>query len=172
MTHPAAVAALWGALLLGGCTSGDLSDLQGYVESVKQRPPSPLEPIPAFKEILPFVYQPGERRDPFVPDKETKPQPSPVAGGLTPDPTRPREPLERFPLDEIRMVGTLEQHQVRAALVRAPDGILHRVGVGNYLGQNSGKIVGIKDNRIEIDEIVGDGAGNYRERQSTIALSE
>lgn len=169
---PHRLAAVLAALLLGGCTSGDLADLARYVESVKGRPPAPLEPIPTFKEIIPFIYQASDRRDPFVPDKETKPQAPPVSGGIAPDPARTREPLERFPLEEIRMVGTLEQQQVRVALVRAPDGILHRVGVGNYLGQNSGKIVEIKDNRIEVDEIVGDGAGNYRERQSTIALSE
>lgn len=164
--------ALGAAILLGGCTGGDLSDLQAYVESVKGRPPVPLEPFPSFKEVVPFVYQAGKRRDPFVPDEETKPQPLPVGGGIAPDPNRPREPLERYPLDAIRMVGTLEQYEVRAALVRAPDGTLYRVGLGNYLGQNSGKVVVIQENRIEVEEIVGDGAGNYRERHSSVALSE
>jgi type IV pilus assembly protein PilP len=161
-----------GALLLAGCT-GDLSDLQSYTEAVKRRSPAPLEPIPEFKEIVPFVYQGGNRRDPFVPDAETKPLPAASAGsGIAPDPSRPREPLERFPLDAIRMVGTLEQYSIRAALVKAPDGTLHRVSVGNHLGQNSGKIIAIKDNRIEVSEIVGDGTGNYRERAGAIALSD
>lgn len=167
------LAALLSAFLLVGCSEVDLSELKTYTEQVRRRPPAPLEPIPQFAETVPFVYQVAGRRDPFVPDEETKPQPPPIVGsGVTPDPTRPREPLERFPLDAIRMVGTLEQYQVRAALVTAPDGTLHRVGVGNYLGHNSGIIVGIRDNRIEVNEIVGDGAGNYRERQAAIALSD
>lgn len=161
------------ALLLVGCSEADLSDLKTYVEEVKHRPPTSLEPIPQFAEAVPFVYMVSHRRDPFVPDAETKPLPPPqIGGGIAPDPTRPREPLERFPLDAIRMVGTLEQYQIRVALVSAPDGTLHRVGVGNYLGQNSGKIVGIRENRIEVSEIVGDGPGNYRERQAAIALSD
>jgi len=150
-----------------------MADLQAYVDSVNSRPAAPIEPIPEFKEIEPFVYVPGDRRDPFSPDSESQPLAGePGASGIAPDPTRPREELEQFPLDSLRMVGTLEQANMRSALVTAPVGTLHRVDVGNYLGQNSGQITRIAEDRIEVNEIVADGTGYYRRRQATIALSE
>lgn len=160
-------------VLLGGCTGNDMQDLDIYVDSVKARPPAPIEPIPEFKEITPFVYLPGDRRDPFTPDNETKSQPvEPVTSGIAPDPTRPREELEQYPLDSLRMVGTLEQYETRSGLLTAPGGTLHRVNAGNYVGQNNGQIMQIAEDRIEVREIVADSMGQYRERQATIALRD
>lgn len=161
------------SLLLAGCIGNDMSDLQTYVETVKARPPVPIEPIPEFREITPFVYLAADRRDPFTPDDETKGQPlEPGASGIAPDPARPREELEQFPLDSLRMVGTLEQYETRSGLVTAPGGTLHRVTVGNYVGQNNGQIMHIAVDHIEVSEIVADGMGHYREREATIALRE
>lgn len=160
-------------LLLAGCAGNDLSDLEAYVNTVNARPPAPIDPIPEFKEVTPFVYLPGDRRDPFTADAETKGQADESGeSGLAPDPTRPREELEQFPLDSLRMVGTLEQYEARSGLVTAPGGTLHRVSVGNYVGQNNGQIMHIAEDHIEVTEVVGDGMGHYRERQATIALRE
>ncbi len=160
-------------LLLAGCSGRDLTDLQAYTDQVLARPAAPIEPIPEFKEVEPFVYVAGDRRDPFAPDKETQPLAGePGDSGIAPDPARPREELEQFPLDSLRMVGTLEQANMRSALVKAPGGTLYRVDVGNYVGQNSGQITRIAEDRIEVNEIVADGSGYYRERQASIALKE
>lgn len=91
---------------------------------------------------------------------------------MRPDSNRPREALEAFPLDTLRMVGTLDQGGQSWGLVRANDGTIHRVQPGNYLGQNHGRIANITEYEIELVEIVPDGLGGWIERQASLALSE
>ncbi|WP_295435879.1 pilus assembly protein PilP [uncultured Thiodictyon sp.] len=158
--------------LLVGC-GGDQSDLEDYVRKVKARDPGAIEPLPEIKQINTYVYEPAERRDPFVVDARGVDQPVGAPGSsLAPDPLRRKEELEGFALDALRMVGTLEQNQTKWALIRSPNGILHRVRVGNYLGMNNGQIVNISDEAIQLTEIVSEGPGEWRERQATVALTQ
>ncbi len=158
---------------LGGCAGGGMQDLQAYVQEVKARPAAPIEPIPEVRQIETFTYVSEGRRDPFAPvagaqQQAQQSQPS----GLHPDFLRPKEELEQFPLDSLRMVGTLEQQQVIWALIRSKDRVIHRVKAGNYLGQNHGQISRITADKIELTEIVPDGQGGYRERQASLDLAE
>jgi type IV pilus assembly protein PilP len=156
-------------LLLAGCGSSDLPKLEGYIAEVNARTPKPIEPLPPFEPIEMFAYEPADRRSPFVGERaeeiEVK-EPS----GLAPDPSRRKEELERFPLDSLRMVGTLRQEDGLWALIVSKDGILHRVSVGNYLGQNNGQVTDISEDEIQLTEIVPDGLGDWKERRSAIAL--
>lgn len=92
--------------------------------------------------------------------------------GVKPDFDRPRESLEEFPLDSLRMVGTLEQHESNWALINDTDGTIHRVQAGNYAGQNYGKITRVTEFEVELTEIIPDGIGGWMERPATIAISE
>ncbi|MBR9813601.1 pilus assembly protein PilP [bacterium] len=160
-------------VLLSAC-SQDMSDLEQYVAEVKARKSSNVEPLPQIRQYEPFEYVGTGRRDPFEPQRPT----GPVAGAgspedaLRPDVNRNREPLEEFPLDGLRMVGTLRTPRGIFALIREPDGIVHRVSYGNYLGQNYGKIVGISEAEVRLEEIIPDGFGGYMKRPASIALSE
>jgi type IV pilus assembly protein PilP len=89
-----------------------------------------------------------------------------------PDPNRPREFLEQFPLDTLRMVGTLELDSGAFGLVQTSDGLVHRVRVGNHLGQNYGRITAVSDAEIQLVEIISDGLGGYLERPSAVGLSD
>lgn len=156
-----------------GCAGSDMDELDAYIAKVKQRPPEPLEPLPEIPQVDTFVYDPGTRRDPFVMDDRTAQAAMPrQTDGIAPDLLRRKEELEQFSLDSLRMVGTLEQNATRWGLVLAPDGILHRVRVGNYLGQNNGQITRIGPEGIDLTEIINDGPGAWRERESSIALRE
>ncbi|EGV29022.1 Pilus assembly protein PilP [Thiorhodococcus drewsii AZ1] len=160
-------------VFLAGCVSHDMTDLESYVARVKSQPPGPIEPLPEIQPIDVYVYEPGDRRDPFTPDEETEPTQQAIAdNGLAPDPTRRKEELESQPLDSLRMVGTLDLDDVRWALIRTNNGILHRVKVGNYLGMNNGQITSISDDQIQLTEIVSDAPGQWRERPATIALTQ
>jgi type IV pilus assembly protein PilP len=168
--------AAWGlavCALLGGCAGGDMSDLQQYVAKVKAREPGPIEPLPEIKQVETFAYQANDRRDPFnagtPSSEETQVQP---ATGIHPPPNHRKEELEQYPLDSLRMVGTLDQDDTTWGLVIAQDGTLYRVRAGNYVGQNYGQITRITEDRIELTEIVPDGMGGWQERQAAIALSE
>ena len=108
-------------------------------------------------------------RSPFVP---TPPARSDLAAGVRPDVKRPREFLEQFPLDTMRMVGTLNLQGRNYGLVQGKDGLVHRVLPGNFVGQNDGKIVGMSPTKISIIEIVPDGLGGYIERPAGLALTE
>jgi type IV pilus assembly protein PilP len=160
-------------LLIVGCGGDGMSELQAYVQSTNARPPGRIDPLPEIKPIETFVYEPGERRDPFVPDAQAMPA-EPVVDdtGLAPDPNRPKEELERVPLDSLRMVGTLDQDDIRWGLIRTKEGTLHRVKVGHYLGMNNGQIISIDDTAIQLTEIVSDAPGQWRERQATVALTQ
>ena len=167
--HPTALVV--SALLLAAC-SRDNSDLRAYIDEVKSRTSTVVEPIPQIRQYEPFEYIPGERRDPFTPQVQEAPSGPSPENSIRPDANRNREALEEFPLDSLRMVGTLTTARATYALIRAPDGIVHRVSVGNYMGQNYGKITGISEADVTLDEIIPDGFGGYMKRSASIALSE
>lgn len=161
------------AVFLGGCVSYDMSDLTSYVQSVKSKPPGPIDPLPEIQPVDAFVYEPADRRDPFTPDAQSEPAEQVVqSNGLAPDPARRKEELESYPIDSLRMVGTLDQDLIRWGLVRTKEGILHRVRVGNYMGTNNGQITGISDTEIQLTEIISDAPGQWRERAATLALTQ
>jgi type IV pilus assembly protein PilP len=165
--------ALAAVFALVGCGQPRLDELQAYIERVKARPRGPLEPIPEVPQVDTFVYEPGDRRDPFVMDDRTAQATMPQQGsGIAPDPLRRKEELEQYALDALRMVGTLEQNETRWGLVQDPDGVLHRVRIGNYLGQNNGQITRISPEAIAVMEIVGEGPGIWREREAALFLGK
>ena len=155
-------------LSLSACSSG-MEQLQQQVAEIKARPGEPIEPLPEIKPYEAFAYNAASLRSPFVP---TPPARSDVANGVRPDVKRPREFLEQFPLDTMRMVGTLQLLGRNYGLVQGKDGLVHRVLPGNFVGQNDGRIVGISPTKITIVEIVPDGLGGYIERPAALALTE
>lgn len=156
------------AVLLAGCTPGT-ADLEAYVAEVKARPGPPLEPLPVMKQFETFEYKAFDLRDPFSLPKQNE---RATAQGPRPDPDRRKEYLESFPLDGLNMVGTLGAGKDMVALVVDPENVVHRVTVGNYLGQNEGRVTAISETEIQLTELVPDGAGGWLERQATIALDE
>jgi type IV pilus assembly protein PilP len=170
-TAARAAAALLAGLALSGC-GNNMSDLRSYVEDVKSRKSSDIEPIPQIKAYQPFTYREQGRRNPFVAVVTTSSGADRASSGVQPDFNRNREPLEEFPLDSLRMAGTLDIAGRRYALVQAPDNVVHRVRVGNHMGENFGQIVSIGDTRIQLIEIVPDGMGGYMKSEAALAQSE
>ena len=151
------------------------NDLELYVEEVKSRQKTSIEPLPEFEPYKSFTYQANDLRDPFTEPTFSTPRAATVlssGNGIAPDFDRPTEPLEEFPLDSLRMVGTLEQHEEMWALINDTDGTIHRVQPGNYAGQNHGKITQITEFEVELTEIVPDGIGGWVERPASITISE
>ncbi|MGD2117690.1 MAG: pilus assembly protein PilP [Chromatiales bacterium] len=159
--------------LLVACSSNDMSDLRAFVEEVKQRPPGRIEPLPEIKEVETHTYLSASLRNPFAPEQAEETQSSTVASnGLMPDFNRRKEELEAFPLDSLRMVGTLGQGESTWGLIKTNDGTIYRVKPGNHMGQNYGRIDRIFEEKVELTEIIQDGQGGYIERQATLALGE
>jgi len=169
-------------LMLAGCFSGSMEELQKYVDTTLAKQGSPVEPLPPIKAYVRYLYQ-GEiagLRDPFEPfffgnsdvdaadtiDKSIQNQ------YINEVLTHNREELEFFELDSLRMVGIVEGSKKMWGIIRDQDGIVYRVSEGNYIGRNFGKILSIKEREILLREIVQDSTGRWNERAASIALSE
>lgn len=162
------------AIMVTGC-SGDMSDLRNYVEKIKQRPGEDVPPIPEFEPYQSFAYVPEELRDPFRPQEgfAQADQPSGEStSNLKPDADRRKEPLESYPLDSLDMVGTLQRNGRQWALMRDPDGTVHQVMEGNYLGQNYGRITDVASTKVQLVEIIPDGQGGWMEREAAVGMSD
>jgi len=153
---------------LAGCTPSESP--QQWVAREKAKKGAPLAPLPVIKTFEVFLYKDQDLRDPFGLSAEEQEQAN--SSGPHPDQNRPREPLESFPLDGLKMSGTLGSAKSIEGLVRDPDGVVHRVRVGNYLGQNYGRVLAISEDRIDLVELVTNGAGGWMERQATISLGD
>jgi type IV pilus assembly protein PilP len=161
--------------LLAGCGNDDFSDLNRYIADVKSRPKEPIEQLPEIKVIEPFLFKADNLRDPFKQPEQAEQAPGmeiSAGGGMKPDTTRHKEELEAFPLDGLSMVGTVVMKSNLWGLVKASDGTIYRVQVGNHMGKNYGKIIRISPDKIELMEIVPDKPGTWREQQTSIALAE
>ena len=160
------------AVCVAAC-GGRNDDLDQYINEVKARPGGRIEPLPEITPYEVFSYMADAEgvRSPFVPDTPQVAT-SGAGGGIRPDSDRSREFLEGFPLDTLRMVGTLNIAATTYGLVQTSDGLIHRVVPGNYMGQNDGRITDISDSEIELVEIISDGIGGYIERDAAISLSD
>jgi type IV pilus assembly protein PilP len=157
-------------LTLSAC-SYDSADLRDYVAEVKSRPGGELDKPPEFPrfEAIPEISQEADPFKSFLADELAKTAKRPEH---PPWPPRNEEELERYALDSLRMVGTLEQKDEQWGLVRDPGGVIHRVKAGNFMGENFGKIIEVSEQRIHLLEKVSDGEGDWEDRTAKISLSE
>ncbi|HEX4023742.1 MAG TPA: pilus assembly protein PilP [Steroidobacteraceae bacterium] len=164
--RPKACAAVCIALLAGvlaGCSSSD-ADLTRFIQQTKASPGGRVEPLPEVQPYEAFTYTDQNLRSPFVPS---------ISGNaVRPDSRRAREYLEQFSLDTLKMVGTLDLGGKDYGLVMAGDGRVHRVLIGEHIGQNDGTITQITPSKIALTEIVPDGLGGYVQRPAALALNQ
>jgi type IV pilus assembly protein PilP len=160
-------------LTLGACGGGEFADLREELKNLTKDTRGKIEPLPVVKPYEPVPYTGYDIADPFGPAKiELVTKTAAISGsGLKPDLNRPKEPLEAFPLESLRMVGIIQQGKMYYALVKA-DVSVYRIKIGNYMGQNFGIITNISDNQVTLRELVQDAGGDWVERQSSLQLQE
>jgi len=154
---------------LSGCTQ-DNSDIQQFINETKSKHVGSVKPLPQFKPYKNFTYSANELHDPFAAAFESEESESASTSSLRPNIQRPKEPLEAFPLDTLRMVGILEQNKQIWGLVKDPNNVVHRVQAGNYAGHNEGQIIVVSEQQIDLIEIIPDGLGAYIEREASLAI--
>ena len=157
-------------LSLAACSGSEHDDLTQFVKESGANLRGKVEPLPEMKPYQAFAYNDYELSDPFKPRK-LKPSAG-GGGGLQPDMNRPKEPLESFALETLKMVGVLKQKNDIYAVVKTPENTIYRVRAGNYLGQNFGKVLSVTDTEVKLKETVQDSAGDWAERDSTLTLQE
>ena len=160
------------ALLLTACGGEEFQDLRDFVKNSGANLRGKVDAPPELKPYEPFTYDNSAGLpDPFKPRKqEVKKSDRPSLN--QPDMERHREALEEFPLEGLKMVGFLSQGNVGYAIIRSPDSKLHRIKVGNYLGQNFGQVIELTETEAKIKETIQDSAGDWSERMSSLQLVE
>lgn len=159
--------------LLAGC-GGDTQELQAWMDQQRREVRPSTEPLASPKKFDPAPYEAGQLVDPFsnqklnVAIKQEAKQPNSL---LASELNRRREPLESFPLDGMAMVGSLSRDGRQFALLKV-DNLLYQIKLGDYVGQNYGKVTKITETEIALREIVQDAAGEWTERVSTLQLQE
>lgn len=160
-------------LVLAACSSGE-DELHQWMDQQRKEAKPNVTPLLPPKKFLPQPYELAANLDPFSPQKlsvalkQEAAQPNSL---LTTEMNRRKEPLEAYPLDGMAMVGSLTRDGKRFALLRV-DNLLYQVKVGDYIGQNFGRITKINETEITLREVVQDAAGEWIERASTLQLQE
>src|SRR5262245_55915348 len=154
MMHRALMTAALACLALTGCGSErHLDEVRQFVKDSDNMPRGRIPPLPEVRPYEPFEYAAFDLVDPFIPRKIEPPKPTTLPGGIQPpDANRPKGPLEAFPLDNLKMVGTLQQKKDVFALIKTPDNNLYRVKTGDYIGQNFGRVIDINESALKLKE--------------------
>lgn len=166
-----------GASLLSGCGGNEEEELRQWMTELRATTKPRVTPITEPKQFEPQEYTGDGKMEPFNPLKLTQAlrressEASVNASLIAPEMARRKEPLEAYPLDTVKMVGSLNKTGTPTALVTV-DKLLYQVRPGNYLGQNYGKIIGIAETSIRLREIVQDSTGDWVERMTTLDLQE
>ena len=134
-------------------------------------------PIPAPKQFVPAAYTNVSPVEPFSTQKLAQAlrrdaaQSALSSALIAPELARRKEALEAYPLDTMAMVGSIAKSGQPVALVKV-ENLLYQVRVGNYLGQNYGRVTKISETQVTLREVVQDAVGEWIERVATLELQE
>lgn len=156
-------------LTLAGCASDEGDDLDQYMRDATKDVKPRIKPLPEMKPYMALQYNAdGILVDPFRARKAAN-----KSSTLQPNLNRPKEPMEAYPLESLKYVGMLSKNKLTYGLLKTPDNSVQQVKVGNYVGQNFGRVTQITDGELVLKEIVQDDlSGDWVERISSVALQE
>jgi type IV pilus assembly protein PilP len=162
--------------VVSGCSMAGGDDLRTWMVEQRNGAKPKVEPIKEPTRFVPEAYTQIGQVSPFSADKLTIALRNDASKSgndalVAPELKRRKEPLEAMPLDSMGMVGVMDKNNQKVALVKV-DNLLYQVKVGNYLGQNYGRITRISESEITMREIVQDGAGEWTERAAALQLQE
>ncbi len=163
-------------ITVGGCGGGNEGELRAWMDDTRKTMRPTTQPVPEPKQFSPFTYEAKSLIEPFDPQKmilaaARQAQSRSSTSSIRPDLDRRREMLEGYPLDQLKMVGTLRRAGNQVALIDAA-GQTFMIRRGNYMGQNFGLVTQISETEVDVKEIVQDAAGEWIERPTKLELQE
>jgi type IV pilus assembly protein PilP len=164
-------------LVTSACTGSNEDEIRQWMADERNQTKPKVAPIPAPKQFRPEPYVNSSEIEPFSNLKLTQAlkrdsaQAAANAGLVAPELTRRKEPLEAFPLDAMALVGSIIKAGQPVALLKV-DSLLYQIKLGNYLGQNYGRVTKITETEVVLREIVQDAVGEWIERITTLQLQE
>jgi len=175
MTQLSRLILLVSTLLLAACAAEEHQDIKEWMRESSKDLKGSVPPLPELKPFPIVSYNGSNLESPFSASKIV-PEKASAAGGKTPDLDRPKEPLESYPLESLRLVGIMlpgtGNTKTAYALIRSSDG-LNYVVVGNHIGQNFGIVTAIAADEVKIIETVKDPTGltaDWVERPASLYL--
>jgi len=163
-------------ILISGCQDRSMSDLRSFVDNAFKDEKPDIEPLPVVPPFKGFAYSAEDENDPFSFDNIASENEggSGLVLGERPDENRLKEPLEEYPLDALRMVGTLSQKQQPWVIVKTTEGTVLLATIGNYMGENNGQIkrISIDEQLVVLTETVPDPSGRWITRDVEIIVDE
>ncbi len=154
------------------CCGGDPDGSTEFVERAMSRPGVPLEPVPPIRLPDEFIYEAAGRASPFAPLAPAAGAPRQAGSGPGPDLEREREFLEHYSLDALRMVGSVRSDGGMFGLILTPEGLVHRLTAGDYLGRNHGRVTIVTEREVWLVELVADANGDFLQRPAAVALAD
>ena len=162
-------------IFLAACSDGtNVADLEQYVADVAAKPRGRIQPLPEFKPYSAFIYSASAMRSPFESPAAFEEMSGRFAESVdAPDASRRKGALERYPIGELDLVGTLSKAEGDLnALIQTSTGNVHMVKLGEYMGKNHGRIMNITDAKIDLIEVVPNGNGGWISRPHSMGLKE
>ncbi len=155
--------------IVAGCSSPRDEELHAWMKKVRSDAPPAIASVSEPSVLQPITCHAADQVDPFSQIKITEAASATSINGALPDPQRAREPLESYPLDSLRMVGSLQRRGQAVALVQA-DKVLYQVRRGDHLGQDQGKVIDISESAIDIQEVVQETTGTWTTRKVQLSI--
>jgi type IV pilus assembly protein PilP len=162
------------ALLLAGCGDSNVREVRDWMAQVQKDTKPSVKPLREPKDFIPYAYNGKDSVDPFDANKllaELARTAASANNPNRPDTNRPKELLENYPLDTMKMVGSMQKGGVVYGLLQI-DKALYQVKSGMRVGQNFGLVTRVNENAIDIREVVQDAGGDWVERMSRLELQE
>ena len=156
--------------LLAACGGGQHEDIKAWMKASTQGLKGKVAPLPEVKPFAMIAYEAAALASPFE-ARRLEPAKKAGGGGSQPDLDRRREPLEAFPLESLKMIGSIARGKVVIAIVQADRNVYH-VRPGNYVGQNFGLVTDVGETQLKLKELVQDSSGDWVERVSSLQLQE
>jgi type IV pilus assembly protein PilP len=129
-------------LLLTACGQGSqFKDLRQYVEELRNRALHKKASVKILTPPAAITYTADQLRQPFVQTQSASQQVKNTSN-----------PLQAYPLNVLRFVGTMGNAASMKAYVATPDGLIFEVQVGDVLGDHKGKIISINQDQVNVRE--------------------
>jgi type IV pilus assembly protein PilP len=158
--------------VLSACNYETTESVQIWLQNTRQHTKARALPLSEPRDFIPYPYAAYMLVEPFNSRKfELAYLQQHTNAGPNPDFNRRQEPLEAFPIEMIRVVGTLSNQGKKTALLQV-ENMIYSVQVGQYAGQNFGKIERITDNTVELTELIPDVSKTWRKRTVLLGLQE
>ena len=155
-------------LFLIACSEHD--DLKQWMSNVKQQAIKsyPEQEVPSVNAMATYTPPSFVGLQAFNPDRLKAGR---QTGDNGPNMSRPKEILEAFGLEKLAYVGSMVKGGKSIGFIKVDDHI-YTVNVGNYIGQDFGRIIAIMPDQIVIQEMVEDTDGTWQHREGNIARSD